>query len=323
MRAIVIDKTIDDAGGPEVLVLRDRPTPRPGPDEVLVNVRVAGVNFFDTAIRRNALADVPGTEGFGVVAEIGGGVEEFAPGDRVAWLAIGTHGSYAEQVVVPVGDLVAVPDGVDDETAGALLAQGISAHHFATVCHATQAGETVLVHAAAGGVGMLVTQLVKARGGTVIGLVSRPEKVRLATEAGADHVLVSTGASFVDEVLDLTDGEGVDAVFDGGGVSTFEGSLQVLRTHGSLVYYGSLIPGGVPTIALSDIPRSARLTYGRVEDHVRTPEEFRARAAELFTLVEKGELIARIGGRYPLADAAKAHADMESRTTTGKLLLIP
>lgn len=323
MRAIVIDMAIDDAGGPEVLTLQDRPTPQPGPDEILVNVHVAGVNFFDTAIRRLALAEVPGTEGFGIVAEVGTGVQEFAPGDRVAWLAITTLGSYAEQVVVPVGDVVAVPDGVDDETAGALLAQGISAHHFATVCHATQAGDTVLVHAAAGGVGMLITQIVKARGGHVIGLVSRPDKVQLATEAGADHVLVSAGAGFVDKVMELTDGEGVQAVFDGGGASTFEASLAALRTHGTLVYYGPLIPGGVPTIAMSDIPRSTRLTYGRVEDHMRTPEEFRARAADLFALVEKGELIVRIGARYPLADAAKAHADIESRTTTGKLLLVP
>lgn len=323
MRAIVIDKTIDESGGPEVLTLRERPTRQPGHGEVLVDVRVAGVNFFDTAIRRNALVDVPGTEGSGVVVEAGDGVDEFAPGDRVAWLAIETQGSYAEQIVVPVRDVVAVPDSVDDETAGALLAQGISAHHFATVCHATQAGDTVLVHAAAGGVGMLITQIVKARGGTVIGLVSRPEKVQLATEAGADHVLVSTGAEFVEEVKELTNGEGVHAVFDGGGAATFAASLEVLRTHGSLVFYGPLIPGGVPTIAMTDIPRSTRLTYGRVEDHIRTPEEFRARADDLFTLVEKGELTVRVGGRYPLVDAAKAHADIESRTTTGKLLLVP
>jgi NADPH2:quinone reductase len=323
MKAVVIDKTIDPTGGPRVLTVQERPTPEPSRGEVLVDVRVAGVNFFDTAIRRHALAEVPGTEGFGVVLEAGEGVEDFVPGDRVAWLAIDTQGSYAEQNLVPVGDVVAVPDAVDDETAGALLAQGISAHHFATVCHPTQAGDVVLVHAAAGGVGMLITQIVKARGGKVIGLVSRPEKVDSAAEAGADHVLVSSGAGFVEEVTALTRGEGVHAVFDGGGAATFEASLKVLRTHGSLVFYGPLIPGGVPTIAMSDIPRSARLTYGRVEDHMRTPEEFRSRADELFRLVEKDELQVRIGGRYALADAAQAHADIESRSTTGKLLLVP
>jgi NADPH2:quinone reductase len=323
VKAVVIDKTIDPEGGPGVLTVQERPTPLPSRGEVLVDVRVAGVNFFDTAIRRNALVEVPGTEGFGVVVEVGDGVEDFGPGDRVAWLAIGTQGSYAEQALVPVGDLVAVPDTVDDETAGALLAQGISAHHFATVCHPTQAGDVVLVHAAAGGVGMLITQIVKARGGRVIGLVSRPEKVEPATEAGADHVLVSSGARFVAEVMELTGGEGVHAVFDGGGAATFEASLKVLRTHGTLVFYGPLIPGGVPTITVSEIPRSARLTYGRVEDHMRTPEEFQERAGELFRLVEKDELYVRIGGRYALADAQQAHADIESRTTTGKLLLVP
>ncbi|MFF4402244.1 quinone oxidoreductase family protein [Streptomyces sp. NPDC001480] len=318
MRAIVVN----EAGGPEVLQLRERPAPRPGPGEVLVDVRVAGVNFFDTAIRRQALAEVPGAEGVGVVGETGEGVHGFAPGDRVAWLTINTHGSYAEQIVLPASGVVPVPDAIGDETAAALLLQGLTAHHFATVSHPVQPGDVALVHAVAGGVGMMLTQIVKARGGTVIGLVSRPEKVKSATDAGADHVLVSTGDAFVEPVRDLTGGEGVHVVFDGAGATTFAASLQVLRTHGTMVFYGPLI-GDVPTIAMTDIPRSTRLTYGVTEDHIRTPEELKARTAELFTLVERGELVVRIGGRYPLAEAAKAHADIESRTTTGKLLLIP
>ncbi|MFE2182011.1 quinone oxidoreductase family protein [Streptomyces sp. NPDC059455] len=318
MRAIVIN----EAGGPEVLRLRERPAPRPGPGEVLVDVRVAGVNFFDTAIRRQAMAEVPGAEGAGVVAETGEGVHGFAPGDRVAWLTVNNLGGYAEQIVLPASGVVPVPDAVDDETAAALLVQGLSAHHFATVSHPVRPGDVALVHAAAGGVGMMLTQIIKARGGTVIGLVSRPEKVRFAADAGADHVLVSSGDAFLEPVRELTGGEGVHVVFDGAGATTFAASLQVLRTHGTLVFYGPLI-GDVPTIAMNDIPRSTRLTYAVTEDHVRTPEELAARAAELFALVERGELVVRIGGRYPLAEAARAHADIESRTTTGKLLLLP
>ncbi|WP_413806640.1 quinone oxidoreductase family protein [Streptomyces sp. OE57] len=318
MRAIVIN----EAGGPEVLRLRERPAPRPGPGEVLVDVRVAGVNFFDTAIRRQAMAEVPGAEGAGVVAETGEGVHGFTPGDRVAWLTINSLGSYAEQIVLPASGVVRVPDAIDDATAAALLVQGLTAHHFATVSHPVRPGDVALVHAAAGGVGMMLTQIIKARGGTVIGLVSRPEKVSIATDAGADHVLVSSGDAFVEPVRELTGGEGVHVVFDGAGATTFAASLKVLRTHGTLVFYGPLI-GDVPTIAMNDIPRSTRLTYAVTEDHVRTPEELASRAAELFALVESGELVVRIGGRYPLAEAARAHADIESRTTTGKLLLFP
>ncbi|MFJ2174626.1 quinone oxidoreductase family protein [Streptomyces sp. NPDC087851] len=280
------------------------------------------MNFFDTAVRGQALAEVPGAEGAGVVAETGEGVHGFAPGDRVAWLAINSHGSYAEQIVLPANGVVAVPDAVDDETAAAVLLQGLTAHHFATVSHLVRPGDVALVHAAAGGVGIMLTQVVKARGGTVIGLVSRPEKVELATEAGADHVLVSTGDAFAEPVSELTGGEGVHVVFDGAGATTFAASLRALRTHGTLVFYGPLI-GDVPTIAMNDIPRSTRLTYAVTEDYIRTPEQLAARTAELFALVERGELIVRIGGRYPLAEAARAHADIESRTTTGKLLLIP
>ncbi len=213
-----------------------------------------------------------------MVVETGEGVRGFAPGDRVAWLTITSHGSYAEQIVLPASGVVAVPGTIDDETAAALLLQGLTAHHFTTVSHPVQRGDVTLVHAAAGGVGMLLTQLVKARGGTVIGLVSRPEKVAAAADAGADHVLVSTGAAFVEPVLELTAGAGVHAVFDGAGATTFAASLRVLRTHGTLVFYGPLI-GDVPVIALNEVPRSTRITYSVTEDHIRTPEELTARAA--------------------------------------------
>ncbi|GLY30725.1 oxidoreductase [Kineosporia sp. NBRC 101731] len=313
---------ITKSGGPDVLQLQDRPAPRPGPGEILVDVRAAGVNYFDTAIRKGALTDIPGMEGVGIVRETGEGVTEFALGDRVGWLTIETHSSYAEQMVLPVGHVVALPDAIDDETAAAVILQGLTAQHFTTVSHPVQPGDITVVHAAAGGVGMLVTQFVKAQRGTVIGLVSRPEKVDLATSAGADHVLVSMGGAFVEPVMELTGGEGVHAVFDGAGSTTFAGSLDVLRTHGTLVFYGPVIDT-VPTIAMNEIPRSTRLTYGATNDHVRTPEELRARCAELFALVEQGELKVRIGHRYALEDAAQAHRDIESRATTGKLLLIP
>ncbi|KAA0940403.1 quinone oxidoreductase family protein [Streptomyces apricus] len=318
MKATVISR----AGGPEVLELRERPAPRPGPGEILVDVRAAGVNFFDVGIRRGRLAEVPGMEGAGEVVETGEGVREFAPGDRVAWLTVDTHGSYAQQVVLPVDRVVAVPDALDEETAAAVLLQGLTAHHHCTVCHPVRPGDLTLVHAAAGGVGLLLTQMIKARGGIVIGLVSRPEKVEVARAAGADHVLVSTGDAFVDRVRELTGGEGVHAVFDGAGGPTFSASLEVLRPHGTMVFYGPLI-GDVPTIAVNEIPRSIRLTYGTLPDHISTREELTAHATELFAMVEKGELAVRIGDRYPLAEAARAHTDIESRRTTGKLLLIP
>ncbi|MFI5844773.1 quinone oxidoreductase family protein [Catenuloplanes sp. NPDC051500] len=317
MKAIVIEKP----GGPEVLQLRERPIRHPGPGEILVDVRIVGVNFFDTAVRRNALFEVPGFEGVGVVNDVGDGVSTFAAGDRVVWLYLGTHASYAEQIVLPADQVVRVPDTIDDETAAAVYVQGLTAHHFSTVSHPIRAGDIAVVHAAAGGVGMMLTQMIKARGGTVIGLVSRPEKVAAATEAGADHVLVSTGGAFAGPVRDLTDGRGVHVVYDGAGATTFEASMSVLRTHGTMVFYGPLI-GEPPVIRLSDIPRSISITYPATDHHIETPELLAAHTSELFGLVEKGDLTVRIGGRYPLAEAAKAHAAIESRGTSGKLLLI-
>jgi len=318
MKAIVIT----EPGGPEVLQLQDLPTPTPGPGELLVQVKVAGINFFDTAIRKGKVAEVPGMEGVGAVLAVGPGVDGFAVGDRVAWLTIEEHGSYTEQAVIPADKAIALPDDIDDEMAASLLLQGLTAMHFATVSHVVQPGETVVVHAAAGGVGLLLTQIVKALGGTVIGLVSREEKVELAASAGADHVLISTGGAFVDRVKELTDGQGVHAVFDGAGGTTFAGSLEVLRPHGTLVYYGPLI-GDVPTIAMAEIPRSIRLTYGALPDFVLTPQELRTHTAELFDMYRRGQVTVRSTRTYPLADAAQAHIDIESRGTVGKLLLVP
>jgi NADPH:quinone reductase len=322
MRAIVVD----ELGGPEVLRLRDRPAPVPGPGEILVDISVAGVNFMDTGARRFGPAGlgvpfIPGVEAAGTVRGLGAGVSEFAVGDRVAWVY--APGTYAEQVVLPAASAVPVPGGIPDEVAASVMMQGLSAQHFVTEASTVRPGDLALVHAAAGGVGNLVTQLVKLHGGTVIGLVSRPEKVAAARSAGADHVLVSAGAEFAGEVRRLAAGPGgVHVVYDGGGQATFRASMSVLRRHGTLLYYGPFI-GEVPVISMRDLPNSIKVCYPTFRDHVPTREALLARSAELFALVQSGQLDVRIGRRYPLAEAARAHADLESRATSGKLLLLP
>ncbi|MFG2569547.1 sulfatase-like hydrolase/transferase [Streptomyces sp. NPDC048567] len=199
--------------------------------------------------------------------------------------------------------------------------QGLTANHFTTETYAVKPGDTAVVHAAAGGVGLMLTQMIKARGGRVIGLVSRPEKAAIAEEAGADHVLVSSGAGFEDRVRELTDGEGAHVVYDGGGTSTFRSSQLALRLHGVHAYYGPFM--GVPSLSVTDLPSSILLSYPTVQDHVPTREALVARTGEVFAMVRAGQVSPRIGGRYALSDAARAHSDLESRRTTGKLLLIP
>lgn len=315
---------IREYGGPEVMTWTEFPDPVPGPGEVGVRLRVAGVNYMDTGARRMPLPawSVPtvlGVEGMGTVTAPGPDVTGFAVGQRVAWYY--HQGSYAEQMAVPAAALVPVPDDIDDETAAAVLMQGLTANHFTTEAYAVQPGDTAVVHAAAGGVGLLLTQLVKARGATVIGLVSREEKVALAKEAGADHVLVSTGDGFADRVRDLTDGEGAHVVYDGAGAATFRSSLRALRRHGVLAYYGVL--NGNPTLTPMELPNSILLSYPSVVDHVPTREALLHRTTEIFAFVRSGQLTVRIGRRYALADAAQAHRDLDSRRTTGKLLLLP
>ncbi|GLY83514.1 quinone oxidoreductase family protein [Actinoallomurus iriomotensis] len=321
MQAIVIERL----GGPEVLTLRDVPTPEPGPGEILVDVTVAGVNFMDTGARQWGRADagvpfVPGVEAAGVVRGLGPGVTEFAVGDRVAWVY--AYGTYAEQIVVPAAAAVPVPDAIDDETAASVMMQGLTAHHFVTEAYQVRPGDVALVHAAAGGLGRLITQLVRLHGGTVVGLVSREEKVPVAREAGADHVLVSTGDRFVEEVRALSGGEGVHVVYDGNGAPTFRASMRALRRHGTLLYYGAFI-GEVPTIGMRELPASIKVCYPVFRDHIPTRAALLRHSAELFSLIADGRLKVHIGGRYPLAEAARAHRDIEARATTGKLLLLP
>jgi NADPH2:quinone reductase len=297
-----------------------------GPGQALVEVAFAGVNFMDIGVRQGmAWTDTPnpkilGVEGVGRIVAVGDGVEGVSPGQRVAWVY--APGSYAQRIAIPAASLVPVPDAIDDRTAASVMMQGLTASHFATDFYPVQPGDVAFVHAAAGGLGLLLTQIVKLRGGQVIGRVSSDEKVAAANEAGADHVIVDAEGRFAEEALRLTDGEGVHVVYDGSGPKTFHGSLDVLRRSGTLCWYGPVL-GGPGPIDIMSLPKSIKIGYAIFFDHIHTPELLRARSAQLFDWITEGKLRVRIGGEYPLANAVRAHADMESRKTTGKLLLIP
>jgi NADPH2:quinone reductase len=322
MKAVVMNAT----GGREMLEYVERPDPVAGPGQALVDIAFAGVNFMDIGVRRGvAWTDTPnpkilGVEGVGRVLAVGDGVEDIAPGQRVAWVY--APGSYAERIAIPVASLVPVPDAIDDRTAASVMMQGLTASHFATDFYPVQPGDVAFVHAAAGGLGLLLTQIVKLRGGQVIGRVSSDAKVAAAKEAGADHVIVDAEGRFAEEALRLTDGEGVHVVYDGSGPKTFQGSLDVLRRSGTFCWFGPVL-GGPGPLDIMSLPKSIKIGYGVFFDHIPTPELFRAHSAQLFDWIREGKLSVRIGGEYPLAEAARAHADMESRTTTGKLLLVP
>lgn len=322
MKAIVMSAL----GGPEVLSVREQPEPVPAAGQVLVDVAAAGVNFMDIGVRQGmAWTDQPfprtlGVEGAGRVLAVGPGVVDVVPGQRVAWVYV--PGSYAERLVIDANALVPVPDAIDDHTAAAVMMQGITASHFATDFHPVLPGEIALVHAAAGGLGLLLTQIIKLRGGTVIGRVSQEDKVAIAKDAGADHVIVDREGRFADEVRELSDGEGVHVVYDGSGPTTFQGSLDALRRCGTFCWYGPVL-GGPGNLDIMSLPRSIKLGYAVFADHIPTPQLLRARATRLFDWIIAGQLKARIGATYPLMQAAQAHADMESRATTGKLLLLP
>jgi NADPH2:quinone reductase len=256
----------------------------------------------------------------GRIVAVGDGVEGIAPGQRVAWVY--APGSYAERIAIPAASLAPVPDAIDDRTAASVMMQGLTASHFATDFYPVQPGDIAFVHAAAGGLGLLLTQIIKLRGGQVIGRVSSEEKIAACKEAGADHVIVDIEGRFAEEALRLTGGEGVHVVYDGSGPQTFQGSLDVLRRSGTFCWYGPVL-GGPGPIDIMRLPKSIKIGYATFIDHIHTPELFRARSARLFDWIAEGRLEIRIGGEYRLADAAKAHGDMESRRTTGKLLLAP
>ncbi len=322
MKAVVMTRT-GDVGA---LAYVERPDLVAGRGMVLVQIAVAGVNFMDIGVRQGmAWNEMPnpkilGVEGAGRVLAVGEGVEGLDIGQRVAWVY--APGSYAEKLAIPATSLVPIPDGIDDKTAAAVLMQGLTASHFATDFYSTQPGDIAFVHAAAGGLGLLLTQIIKLRGGQVIGCVSSTDKVAVAKAAGADHVIVGTDGAFAAKARELTGGEGVHVVFDGSGPSTFQGSLDVLRRSGTFCWYGPVL-GGPGPIDIMTLPRSIKLGYAVFFDHIHTPELLRAHSARLFDWIAAGKLKVHVGGEYWLADAARAHADMESRATTGKLLLMP
>lgn len=322
MKAIVMN----GIGGGDRLSHVEHAEPVPGPGEVLVEVAFAGVNFMDIGVRQGmAWTEMPnpkilGVEGAGRVLALGDGVEDFKPGQRVAWVY--APGSYAERIAIPASALVPVPDAIDDRTAASIMMQGLTASHFATDFYPVQPGDTAFVHAAAGGVGLLLTQIIKLRGGRVIGRVSTPDKVAVAMAAGADHVIVDAEGQFAEEALRLTRGEGVHVVYDGSGPATFQGSLDILRRSGTFCWYGPVL-GGPGPLDIMSLPRSIKIGYATFFDHIHTPELLHRRSAQLFDWLAEGKLAVRVGGKYRLADAARAHADMESRRTTGKLLLAP
>ena len=319
MRAIVVTRF----GGPEVLELQDRPSPQPAPGEVLVDVHVAGVNFRDVYERRSpgyGPGEPPflaGIEGAGVVAAAGDGAAGLSPGDRVVWSS--ANGSYAEQVTVAADRAVRVPDGVQLDVACAVILQGMTAHYLTHSVYEVREGDWVLNHAAAGGVGLLVTQLAKRRGARVIGTTSTEEKARLAAEAGADVVVRYEDVP--EKVMELTDGEGVAAAYDGVGKTTFDGSLASLRTRGMLALYGAASGQPEPLDLTRLAPKSLFVTRPGLPRYIATPEELAWRAGDVLGWVADGTLQVRIGRVYPLADARRAQEDLEARRTTGKLLL--
>lgn len=314
-------------GGPEVLQIGEVAPPEPGPGQLLVDVAAAGVNYMDIYQREGrppyasaALPYVPGAEGAGTVAAAGPGVSDFAVGDRVAWTQV--PGSYAEQVAVPVTLAVPVPEGMDLNVAAAVMLQGMTAHYL---CHSTYPvapGDRVVVHAAAGGVGLLLTQMIAMRGGISIATTSTSAKAVLAQQAGADHV--TDYEDFAGVARRVTDGAGVAAVYDGIGQATFEASLSALRVRGYMVLYGAA-SGPVPPFDLQRLNPAGSLFVTRptLGHYMASREELLWRAGDLFRWITEGRLSVRVGGRYPLEQAAHAHADLASRGTTGKLLLLP
>jgi NADPH:quinone reductase len=322
MRAVVVEHP----GGPEVLVLRDRPTPRPGPGQLLVDITAAGLNYIDT-YQRSGVYQVPmpavlGLEGAGRVAEVGEGVTGWQVGDRLAWTD--QLGSYAEQVLVSAERALRVPDGVDDRTAAATPLQGLTAHFLATSTYPVQPGDDVLVHAAAGGVGQLLVQVVKRLGGRVISTVSTEQKEALARAAGADQVIRYDQQEFAPRVRELTGGKGVRVVYDGVGKATFDGSLESLGVRGMLVLFGAASGAPAPLeIQRLNSGGSLYLTRPTLFHYVADPAELARRAAELFGWVADGSLKVAVGATYPLAETAQAHTDLQARTTTAKTLLIP
>jgi NADPH2:quinone reductase len=322
MKAIEVKKT----GGPEVLQLADLPVPQPKPNEAVVKIAASGVNFIDVYQREGRysvpLPFVLGQEGAGTVTAVGPEVKSVKPGDRVAWTSV--LGSYAAYAAVPGERLVPVPQGVSDQQAASAMLQGTTAHYLIYDTFPLKRGQTALIHAAAGGVGSLLVQMAHNIGARVIATVSTDEKAKLAQQAGADEVILYTHSDFEAETKRLTNGKGVDVVYDSVGKTTFEKGLNVLRTRGMMVLFGGS-SGAVPPFDPMQLASKGSLYVTRptLAHYIATTEELRARSSTVFKMIADGKLKLRIEHTYPLADAAKAHRELEGRKTTGKLLLIP
>jgi NADPH2:quinone reductase len=317
---------VSQVGGPEVLTPVDVPVPSPQPNEALVQIKAAGVNFIDVYFREGRyptpLPFINGQEAAGVVTEVGSEVTTLQPGDRVAYSS--RLGSYAEYAAVPADRLVKIPAELDFEQAAAAMLQGMTAHYLLHSSYPLQKGQTALIHAAAGGVGLLLVQMAKTIGGRVIATAGTQEKAQLARDAGADECIVYTEADFETETKRLTNNEGVHVVYDGVGRETFDKDLNVLRPRGYLVLFGGS-SGAVPPFDLLKLSQKGSLFITRptLAHYTATREELEWRARDVLGAIARGELKLRIHKAYPLADAAQAHRDLEGRKTTGKLILKP
>ena len=322
MKAILVPRT----GGPEVLQPAEVPDPRPGPGEAVVRLEAIGVNFVEIYHRKglysSSLPFTPGGEGAGRVISVGPEVTTLRAGDRVA--SVDFQGAYAELAKASVERLILLPEAVETKTAAALMLQGLTAHYLAVSTYPLGAEAWCLIHAAAGGVGLLLVQVAKQRGARIIGTVSTPEKAELARAAGAHEVILYTKQDFVAETRRITGGRGVSVVYDSVGRTTFDGSLNCLAPRGMLVLFGQS-SGPVPPFdpQLLNSKGSLFLTRPKLGNYVATREELRSRAADLFRWVEGGSLKVRVDRSYSLAQAAESHRALESRSTTGKVLLIP
>jgi len=322
MKAIQVKQT----GGPEVMELVELPVPEPKANEAVVKLVASGVNFIDVYFRegryKSALPFTPGQEGAGEVAAVGADVKSPKKGERVAWTM--TLGSYAEYAAVPADRLVPIPAGVSDSQAAATMLQGMTAHYLAYDTYPLKRGDTALVHAAAGGVGLLLVQMAHNIGTRVIATVSTEEKAKLAREAGADEVILYTQADFEAETKRLMGGKGVDVVYDSVGKTTFEKGLNILRPRGMMVLFGGS-SGAVPPFDPIILTQkgSLFLTRPSLGNYIATREELMLRTGAVFGMIAVGKLKLRIEHKYPLAEAQRAHRELEGRKTTGKLLLIP
>jgi NADPH:quinone reductase len=317
---------VKQAGGPEALEYVDLPTPQPKTGQAVVKLAASGVNFIDVYFRegryKTPMPFVVGQEGAGTVVSVGTDVQSVKVSDRVAWT--GLQGAYAEYAVVPADRLVAIPDGVSDQQAAAAMLQGMTAHYLSHDTHPLQRGETALVHAAAGGVGLLLVQMAHNLGARVVATVSTEEKAKLAKDAGADDVILYTQADFETETKRLMNGKGLDVVYDSVGKTTFEKGLNLLRPRGMMVLFGGS-SGAVPPFDLIALSQkgSLYLTRPTLVNYIVSREELVARSSAVFGMIASGKLKLRIEHTYSLSDAQQAHRDLQARKTTGKLLLIP